>query len=297
MSVSPAVMPQTQKPLWPIAKPGEPVRIAPAACQSGVRTCSKYHGGGAEGARCGSLARSGLPDMRAAAGNDPVIRAAAAGKVCLERGEIGGKLIENACGVEAGMRRWVLNAVDQPGTRKLTTGRVEREERFGAIRDQDAEAGHLDVPVRGEQERLEFQQRKNVGHVPGRWFAPHEGELVRLLGEAGRCARGDPGREGGHLCVDPLAEGRDLPLGRAAKADPTAHPVRADAGGADPLCEPPTTDAPEELKLSRAVLALAEADGEEGVVIILGLDVRHAVLVAADGDGRVGPARRAVRHW
>src|SRR5204863_222533 len=62
LSVSPAVTPQAANPLCPMPNPGVPTSMAPAASHSGVRAWARYHGGGAVGARCGSLARMGLPD-------------------------------------------------------------------------------------------------------------------------------------------------------------------------------------------------------------------------------------------
>ena len=62
LSVRPAVTPHAANPLCPMGKPGAPASVAPVTSQCGVRTCARYHGGGQVGARCGSLARSGLPD-------------------------------------------------------------------------------------------------------------------------------------------------------------------------------------------------------------------------------------------
>ena len=45
-----------------MANAGVPASAAPATSHRGVRTCARCHGGGHVGARCGSLASSGLPD-------------------------------------------------------------------------------------------------------------------------------------------------------------------------------------------------------------------------------------------
>jgi hypothetical protein len=60
-SLHPAVMPHAAWPLWPVGKAGLPTKDAPATAHSGVRTWARYQGAGIEGARCGSLARIGLP--------------------------------------------------------------------------------------------------------------------------------------------------------------------------------------------------------------------------------------------
>ena len=86
-----------------------------------------------------------------------------------------------------------------------------------------------------------------------------------------------------------LSAARRKPMRRLMRSAPTP-------GGADPLRQPPAADPPEQLELTGAVLPLAEPDGEGGVVVVLGVDVGNAVLVAADGDGRATARARAVRR-
>jgi hypothetical protein len=62
LSVSPAVTPQQANPLCPTANAGVPIIVAPATDHSGVVTCARYQIGGAVTGRCGSFAKSGLPD-------------------------------------------------------------------------------------------------------------------------------------------------------------------------------------------------------------------------------------------
>src|SRR5262249_10930483 len=65
----------------------------------------------------------------------------------------------------------------------------------------------------------------------------------------------------------------------------------------DQLAQGAAADAEEQLELEGAVLALAEADGEVGVVRGARLDGGDAVAVAGDADGAVeaGDGERAAR--
>ena len=79
LSVSPAVTPQAQFPLWPTTMAGVPGRAAPATVQPGdfdfdlidfeLRAFrrARYQCGGAVAARWGSLASKGRPDPGSAA--------------------------------------------------------------------------------------------------------------------------------------------------------------------------------------------------------------------------------------
>ncbi len=68
------------------------------------------------------------------------------------------------------------------------------------------------------------------------------------------------------------------------EADSSRQPVNGQNVAADQLGQRPADDAEQQLELEGAILAVAEAEGKPGVVIVIGLDVRDAPAVATDLD-------------
>ena len=64
LSVRPAVMPQAQCPLWPMAIAGVPGRAAPATAQPGDWMRARYQCGGADGREMGVVGQDGSSGPR-----------------------------------------------------------------------------------------------------------------------------------------------------------------------------------------------------------------------------------------
>ena len=69
------------------------------------------------------------------------------------------------------------------------------------------------------------------------------------------------------------------------------QPIGIDGGLSQHLGEPPRSDPPVHLHLPQPVLGMDVAEGEEGVLLVAGEDVRNAVAVAHHLDRRGDPVR------
>ncbi len=275
MSVSPAVMPQAAKPLWPAAIAGEPISAAPAMPHSGVRSCARYQCGGSAGSRWGSLASSGRPERSVAAADCPVVGAAAQTRELGESGQVGAEAVSGRTGVDAGWQRYGM---------VFGVGGVEVAQRLGAIGQQQLEPRQLDVPVADHEERHHLADADHVRRLPGRRTAAQQGELVRRALQTRFLSGVDAAHESLNLGPHLVVEHRQLPLRGLEQAYPAREAVERQRLPADQRRKGAAHQPLPQLQLEGAVLPLAEAEAEPGVFVIARFDVGDAVLVAADGQ-------------
>ena len=206
----------------------------------------------------------------ARAGDGPVVRAAVDAGEGREGGTVRRKAVDGGAGEVAGR-----------GGDGVVVGIIEVEggERLGAVRLDDLEPRELDVPVADQQKRDELADAEDVGGVPRRRPGAQEDELVgeRRGGEGGVDAAGEGLGRGADVGV----EDGELALRRLAEADAAREAVNRQRLAAEESGQGTAQRAQAELELHGAVLALAEAEAEPGVLVVRRVYIGDGVAVAA----------------
>jgi hypothetical protein len=206
----------------------------------------------------------------------PVVRAAAGRHQGGEGGQVRGQAIDRGAGLRP------------DGSRNRQPGRVDRIEggqRLGAVFEKDFQTGQLRIPVGGQREGLQLDQGEHIDGGPGGRPAAQQDELVRPPRQPPGGTGADPGRVRRQHAPEVGVEHAELLPGRPEEADPPRQPIDRQPALADPLRQSAADDAQQHFQLKGPVLAVAEAEAEPGVVVVVGLDAGNAPAVAADQHG------------
>ncbi len=173
----------------------------------------------------------------------------------------------------AGRRRHVV---------PLRVGGLDGGQSLRSVLRQDEETRQLGVPVGGQEEADEGEDRHSVRRVEGGGAGAQQGELVLVGGGAVPTPGVDPiGVAGGE---GHLGGGEVLQLGgpHAGETDAAGEPVDGDELVPEQVGQRAARRPLQDLELEGAVLSVAEADAEGGVAVVGGLDVGNAEAVSPD---------------
>lgn len=221
----------------------------------------------------------GLAALGARAAHGPRVRAAALPCELAQVLEIGERRAEH---------RARLRERGRGDRERLEVVRLERAHRLFAVFFEHELTHELDVPVGREREREERADGRQVGAHHAARLGAEQHQIVGARA-ASRAPLVEPAREGLVLCPDASGRGEQLGRGGAPKADRAREPIDGQPLFSGDLGERAPHEPHEHLELARAILPLREAQAEEHVVVAVGLDVGHAVRVAADGHRARGP--------
>ena len=267
-------------------------RLPPRGCSSA--RCARYQIAGAPSRRCGSLASSGLPDLRARARHHPVVGGAAADQVVDAVRRCGPPL----------RRRWALQRIE---LRELGHAAAARSAASSGIRSSisaefrpcaaSASRSISWLRLVRELQRHQLDGDDAVGRLPRLGPMPQQQELRRQprLEQPGAARHEgvDAARVGleRRACASGGSAAKRA-LGVAVEVERAQEHVGGEGALAEDLRQAALAGAALQLHLPQPVLRVHEAERDVEVVDGLGEDVRHALAVAHHLDGL-----RQARRW
>jgi hypothetical protein len=147
----------------------------------------------------------------------------------------------------------------------------------------------LSLPIGREAKREELGEGECIRRREGLEVQPEELELERR--RAIGCGRVDPGAQRLELGAQPRLERRRLPLGGPSQPHRAHESIRLQPGTPSDLGQPAGADAPVQVDLPEAVLAMAEPLTEPQVVPRSGGDVRNPPAVPPNLDPPLQPRK------